>query len=493
VPHDDVAIGLADATPEHIAFVNALNAKFSEHRWKLGWGSNQIRFEAYCGGKNGYVVRRYVEDCTGLEKPIGMGPKGLDNFFRRHHGIDWNTFLSTPSDELLMKATKMASKTATEASAKPQKPKATKPKKEKAEKPATTKRTKRGRVASSSSCPPLEADGSRCITPDCIAQLEQECGKGRQTLELHTQDGKLTAERKKLHDRIIADIRREQKCVADKDPKRRPVAILTGGAPGSGKSTYLKRQLGRLLQRESGTLHIDADDIRARLPEYQGWNAMLTHDETKIIVNRLIDEVGVPCAADIIYDGTMNSPKRYLPIIEKLKSLGYAVIGYWIDVDKGVSEQRVLARYKKSGRYVPTYVIDEFYRPGAEALRADVLEKLDAWRSVESPTWKTMQTKNEGYLLGIEKYFKGTGKLHEAKLLQPTSEAAQPGGAKGARSKPQAVAPRAKKAERRPKQASTEETAVQPLPTTSGPTDADLDRVEAMMAQLEATLRNIAA
>lgn len=515
--------GLADATPEQIAFVRALNAKFEANKWALGWGKNNIRFEAYCGGKNGYVVRRYVLDCTDLEKPIGMGPKGLDNFFQRHHGISWNTFLATPSDDLTSVARKMGhtqegtpqkkgytpkgtQKTDKAATPKTTPPKTTKPK---STKPAPKKQPATAKTKTTDSCPPMNADGTRCVSKACLDTLEKHCGSGKQTLEMHTVNGKLTAERKELHDKIISDIKREQQCVAAKEPKRRPIAVLTGGAPGSGKTKYVNQELGTLLTPGSGTLHIDADDIRARLPEYQGWNAMLTHDETKLIVDRLIDEIGVPCAADIIYDGTMNNPKRYLPIIDKLKSLGYVVVGYWIEVDPAVSRKRVVDRYAKSGRYVPSYVIDDFYRPEAKAGRTEVLRKLDAWRAVESPSWEMIAADNDNVLQAIKTVLTEGKLTHE--YLDPDKEyqSDTPVEIRTARSRELNFIDSRTKSQPKPtakpvkKNASTKAKPVAapslaPTPTvppapSSGPTDADLDRVEAMMAKLEQTLSSIAA
>jgi hypothetical protein len=55
--------------------------------------------------------------------------------------------------------------------------------------------------------------------------------------------------------------------------------------------------------------------------------------ETKDIVNTLLSDrtIGIPCKYDIIYDGTMNSTKSYLPLIELLKKLGYKIFIVYID------------------------------------------------------------------------------------------------------------------------------------------------------------------
>lgn len=188
-----------------------------------------------------------------------------------------------------------------------------------------------------------------------------------QTKSLHFDPAKneYSPERKKLHRQIIYEFKKDLICVQNSQP----IAILMGGSPASGKSTFLKKYAPYLLKTE--ILKIDADEIRAKLPEYQGFNATQTHLETKDIVNTLLSDrnIGIPCLFDVIYDGTMNSTKSYIPLINLLKSLGYKVFIVYIDkVPKDVVVKRSIERYKRSGRFVPLEVIDDFFEKGTEAL-----------------------------------------------------------------------------------------------------------------------------
>jgi predicted ABC-type ATPase len=179
-------------------------------------------------------------------------------------------------------------------------------------------------------------------------------------------------ERKKLHAEIINGFKKDVVCIT----KGSPIAILMGGSPASGKSSFLKKYSPFLLSDE--ILKIDADEIRAKLPEYKGYNASQTHLETKDIVNTLIGDknIGIPCDFDLIYDGTMNSVKSYIPLIDLLKKRGYKVfIVYMDNVPKEVIEKRVLERYQKAGRFVPLEVVDDFFEKGKTAfdnLKKDV-------------------------------------------------------------------------------------------------------------------------
>lgn len=230
-------------------------------------------------------------------------------------------------------------------------------------------------------CETFDAEGKRDISPAAITKLEACAEKQPQTKDAYFKDGAYTPERLKLHDEIIGKAKEKKPCVA----QRQPVAILTGGPPGSGKSTWLKKYASWIAS--DNVYHIDADEVRAKLPEYKGWNATATQQETKDIVNRFIDEIGKPCEYDLVYDGTMNKATSYQPLIDRLKNLGYKIFIIYISVPKEVSQQRVLDRYKKRGRYVPKIVIDEVYERGLAAF--DKLTKeADGFIRVDGETGK---------------------------------------------------------------------------------------------------------
>ena len=217
------------------------------------------------------------------------------------------------------------------------------------------------------SCEQLDENGERKIDMDSVNILTNCVMSLPQTKSMHFdyETNKYTQERNRLHKDIIYNIKKDVVCINDDQP----IAILMGGSPASGKSTFLKKYSPYLLNEE--ILKIDADDIRSKLPEYKGYNATQTHLETKDIVNTLLSDrnIGLPCKFDVIYDGTMNSTKSYMPLITLLKDLGYKVFIIYIDkVKKDVIVKRALERYKKSGRFVPLEVIDDFFDKGSSAM-----------------------------------------------------------------------------------------------------------------------------
>lgn len=234
-----------------------------------------------------------------------------------------------------------------------------------------------GKVAS---CEKFDENGERKIDLKSIKELTDCVNKLPQTKDFYFVNGEYTPERKRLHKQIIYNIKKDLVCVQNDNP----IAILMGGSPASGKSTFLKKYRPYLLEEE--ILKVDADEIRSKLPEYEGYNATQTHLETKDIVNLLLSDrnIGIPCKFDLIYDGTMNSTKSYLPLIDLLKSLGYKIFVVYMDkVPKDVVINRALQRYKKSGRFVPLEVIDDFFERGKTALN-EVKQKVDGYMVIDA-------------------------------------------------------------------------------------------------------------
>jgi predicted ABC-type ATPase len=226
-----------------------------------------------------------------------------------------------------------------------------------------------------------DANGERRIDPEAIEVLTNYAENLPQTKDLNTSKstGKYYPERQKLHKKIMDSFKKDLICIQNNEP----IAILMGGSPASGKSTFLRKYAPYLLKEE--ILKVDADEIRAKLPEYKGWNATSTHQETKDIVDTLLSDrtIGIPCKYDVIYDGTMNSTKSYYPLIALLKKLGYKIFIVYIDkVEEEVVKKRALERYKKSGRFVPVAVIDDFFTRGKSALN-ELKSKADGYMIVD--------------------------------------------------------------------------------------------------------------
>jgi predicted ABC-type ATPase len=232
-------------------------------------------------------------------------------------------------------------------------------------------------------CPSLTSTEERDISPEGIRKLEMCLERIPQTKDLNTDEtGEYTESRKKLHKVIRGKLRSGMVC---KVAHETPVAIFTGGVPGSGKTTFLK-DYAPWLSKEN-IFKIDADAIREMLPEYKGWNATATQKETQDIYRDLLRDVseGKPCRFDILWDGTMNKAKNYLPLIGDLRKLGYQIFMIYVKVSWEKSRSRVLKRYARSGRYVPMAVVDEANKTGIKGFE-ELKDKADGYLVVNGET-----------------------------------------------------------------------------------------------------------
>jgi predicted kinase/TfoX/Sxy family transcriptional regulator of competence genes len=251
-----------------------------------------------------------------------------------------------------------------------------------------------------SSCPPVDDKGVVRIDAEALKMLDECNASLPQTKRMHSTEmpnGErvYTPERQKLHDEILKNVTKDAVCT----DRVQPIAVLTGGGPGSGKSTFL-RKFAPYLQSDQ-IIKVDADEIRAKLPEYKGWNSAQTHEETRDMVNELLNTFDQPCKHDILYDGTMSNAKKYLPLIDKLKALGYKVFVAFMDVPKEVSIQRALGRYQDNkggttqyGRYVPMEVIEDFFNTGKAGFE-NIKNAVDGYILVDSMTGKIIERGGE--------------------------------------------------------------------------------------------------
>lgn len=253
-------------------------------------------------------------------------------------------------------------------------------------------------------CPPVDKKGNVRVDAEGIRLLDECIRHNPDTKLMHTvqvsdDEGnshlEYKPERKKLHAKIINEIVGNSICIE----RGQPIAILTGGAPGSGKSTFLNKYAPYL--QSNRIYKIDADEIREKLPEYKGWNSSSTHQETRDIVNDLLTSFDKPCKHDLLYDGTMSNGKKYIPLIKKLKAMGYKVFIAYMEVPKQVSLDRAMSRFKSNkggktqyGRYVPKSVIDDFFNTGTAGYE-EIKSAVDGYILVDGLSQKIIESGGE--------------------------------------------------------------------------------------------------
>ena len=195
----------------------------------------------------------------------------------------------------------------------------------------------------------------RALYPDVAADLDEQDrlkaeGLLPSTLEINT------PERIKLREDIAAEL--YGKGAKNKNKQ----AYIVIGSPASGKSS-----LSDPLAKKTGSLIIDSDMAKERLPEFiesDGKRADQVHEESQIIANEVL-EVAIENGDNVLLPIVGKSENAIMRRYNKLNDAGYDVhLRYvYLPIEKTV--ERAVSRYRETGRLVPLdYIVNEVgYKP----------------------------------------------------------------------------------------------------------------------------------
>jgi len=163
-----------------------------------------------------------------------------------------------------------------------------------------------------------------------------------------------TEKRAALHNQTVARTLRDGK------KGNPPIAILTAGGGGAGKSTTMQLVLTQFPQK---FVHLDSDKFKKELPEYRALTkaknpkaASFVHEESSDLVAKAFKE-SITKNKNLIYDSTFSNPDKATNIITRLKSEGYKVHLVYTDVPAATAIERAAGRANRSGRSVPLDVL----------------------------------------------------------------------------------------------------------------------------------------
>jgi predicted ABC-type ATPase len=196
-----------------------------------------------------------------------------------------------------------------------------------------------------------------------------------QTKERHAPGGEYSSERQSLHDEIVDDIVGQGKVSDD------PSILLTGGYPGSGKSSMLRSD--KYDDVKTGYVRIDSDNIKKRLGtadgiDKLGWRAQSYHEEADDIIAKVFRRA-VEDRRNIIFDGTMKNGAKVERIIGDFRKLGYRIEIAFAKLPMEKAMTRAISRFLEGGRFVdPAYIASHNHRNilSVESLRS----MSDEWR-----------------------------------------------------------------------------------------------------------------
>jgi predicted ABC-type ATPase len=171
------------------------------------------------------------------------------------------------------------------------------------------------------------------------------------------ESARYTEEREKLHGRILNQILSPDKLrTALPPPGEKPTFMILGGRGGSGKSWFD----GKVYDKGK-YLVLDADAIKAMLPEFEGWNANDVHEESSDILEQAIS-IGVRNGLNMVLDGTMKTATSAMAKVLRIKAAGYRTEAHYMYLPPQEAAKRAIGRFQGKdgqykGRYVPVEVV----------------------------------------------------------------------------------------------------------------------------------------
>ena len=139
---------------------------------------------------------------------------------------------------------------------------------------------------------------------------------------------------------------------------RRPLAIITMGLPGSGKSTLVEDR-----RYENNLIHIDPDDYKICLPEFKkaarqrARNAAgIVHIESTDIADRILART-LAGRYDFVLDGVGRDASWYMSFVKSIKTRNYEVRLVSTHVEVPVALHRTEIRGRRTARFVEAAVI----------------------------------------------------------------------------------------------------------------------------------------
>ncbi len=167
---------------------------------------------------------------------------------------------------------------------------------------------------------------------------------------MHTQNGKYTEKRRKLHAAIYEQL------LAGAQPVEKPTFVLLGGGSASGKSSLVA---GTVPAIPDSIVRVDADQIKSMLPEYAALSgkdsraAAFAHNESAFMAKELAS-IAASRRYNTMLDGTGNGSESGLAKkVNIAKKQGMKVVAVYATTDLQTAIARNNKRAKTDGRMVP--------------------------------------------------------------------------------------------------------------------------------------------
>ncbi|MDP3327181.1 zeta toxin family protein [Parvibaculum sp.] len=210
-------------------------------------------------------------------------------------------------------------------------------------------------------------------TTQKIMDAQQRLTAIEQTISMFKKDGNYTAARSKIHDKIVEHFLSPANIESARPVDgERPKFVILGGRGGSGKSSLKGK-----VYDPSKAIVLDADEIKAMLPEYEGWNAAQVHEESGDLFEAMT-EFALMQGLNLVHDATMKTSGKAVALVKEFKGAGYTVEAHYMHLPRQEAAKRAVSRFLgATGRYVPVEVV--LGNTGNEEAFDEVRKHVDAW------------------------------------------------------------------------------------------------------------------
>jgi predicted ABC-type ATPase len=158
---------------------------------------------------------------------------------------------------------------------------------------------------------------------------------------------------------LRADIVEKTVAVGETVSGRKPIAYIMGGGGASGKGSTLDRLQNVGIVRSKGVVHVDPDDIKDQLPEFQqiinagdSRAGAMVHEESSTLSKNILSGA-IEKNSDLVLDITLGDKTKGLAKLKELKDAGYETRLYGVTIEADEALLRAVNRAKGTGRYVP--------------------------------------------------------------------------------------------------------------------------------------------
>ncbi len=247
-----------------------------------------------------------------------------------------------------------------------------------------------------------DAKAARVWTDEHPTGMPKETIDKYHTTELKVKD----PQRALLHAGIKEHFLDKVKPVA---PGEQKIAIMTMGAPSSGKSSALgATNLKKFVE-------IDPDQIKDHLPEFRKATdpkktfrgaAAMVHEESSALGKEIMKDA-IAQGKHVLVDGTGHDAGNYIKKMDALKAAGYEINVRMPDLPVDVGLARMKVRAEKKGRYVPDEKVVDAYEKIPRNVNK-IMAKADTFQMVDNgpnPARLVLEKKKDGTIVIHDKAY----------------------------------------------------------------------------------------